>query len=144
MVLALRVKRKPYREPEYLPVGIPDFQHYRIKDNVFELTLKNPIPQTGSSIDTIILLPFFHELLEIHLKHTDAAGAESTDSMDLAIYKEMSGSWQKIFGRTGYTGTFISGEDLHYKSPGRRYKITSNTTNLHLLEVKILLGVLHA
>lgn len=118
-----------------------DFQGYWLRPesiDYFGFELKTPIAQTGADVETVFHVPFSHTLKEMHLKHTDSVGAESSDSMNIAVYREMYGSWQKIWGRDGLVASNITMEEMDYKSPERRYKIVSNTTSGDQLEIKML------
>jgi len=138
--------RKPWWVPQkpkrFLPVGVGDFYTRHIQGNEWELTLKNPIPQTAADVTTDWYFPFHHHLMRMYLKHTDGAGDPSNDSMDIEILHDIRGSLKRIWNRNGYVGSYILLDEIFWYSPARKYRIVSNTTALDLLEVNIELEAL--
>jgi len=84
---------------------------------------------TGAAVTTILNIPFMHELYKIELKHTDAAGADSTDAMAYAFSHRINGNlWLRMLYVAASTASDIVDQYVDYYHVRGEYKIDINTT----------------
>lgn len=121
------------------------FNLQHIDGNTWALSLKNPITQTGSSMVTTIVFPFYHTLLEIRLKHTNSAGVDATTSQSINLklnYQGMAPTEYNI-ANTSTTDILIDYHQAPKSVPGgTQYIWTTNAPNTDYIKLQIVLAVL--
>jgi hypothetical protein len=91
---------------------------------------------TGSDVETIFNIPFMHEIHKTEIKHVDAAGADSANSLDYsAEHKITANLWLKMLTVTGSTASSIVDQYVDYYHTRGEYKITTKSTNTELLYI---------
>ena len=89
------------------------------------------ITQTGADVETLINIPFAHELKTITVKHVDASDVDSVVAQTVEFKHRQGNLWFTVWKIDGGTATDTYGKFTDtYKLPGQ-YQIISNTTNAH-------------
>jgi len=84
---------------------------------------------TGAAVETILNVPFMHELYKIETKHVDSSLADSSDAMTYSYSHKINGLWLLMLSVTGTTASDIVDQYVDYYHVRGEYKISVDTTN---------------
>ena len=119
------------------PLPMIDGAKIRFLGHGHFLVTLDVIVQTGSDVNTLIELPFSHELVTMSVKHVDASEADNTDAENITLKHRYGNLWFNMWSVTAGTGADVYAKfSQAYMLPGQ-YQIVTNTTNTHKMYVQM-------
>lgn len=93
---------------------------------------------TGADIETIVNIPFHHELIKMETKHTDSAKADSANSLDYSIsHRHHPNLWLLLLTVSASTASDIMDEYEDYYLQAGEYLLTTKSTITELLYISV-------
>lgn len=94
------------------------------------------IAQTGANVVTHLRLPKRHVLINVHMKHLDAARAENMNALALRYDKELRvDNWDNFFTDAVCTNYDLLVQLEQVESETTIYRVQTNTTLNHIVVV---------
>ena len=116
-----------------------------VSGNLWQLSTRNAIAQTGAAVTTNYVFPVYHRLVEMEFKHTTAAGVDSTTALTIYWNLNKGGNVVRQYSalNCGASSIVLSFRDEGGRAyPPQSYQFITTGTNTELVNVNITMEVM--